>query len=238
MANEDLERLSTIFTGVLVVCALMVTGMVVRREIFPPARAGSGQPLPPLDVSARWSELTSKGHRIGPADAPIRVVVFSDFQCPFCASVQPTLREMRNRAASRIAILYRHFPLSAIHPFARQAAVAAACADAQQRFEPYHDRLFAEQDSIGVKPWAHFAKEAGVANLVTFESCVNQARLDADVERDLRLGQRLGVSGTPTFIVDGRMLRAAPTLKALEQLLKTDLSLTQLSRPRSVAVTP
>ncbi|HXT15253.1 MAG TPA: DsbA family protein [Gemmatimonadaceae bacterium] len=222
MPRSNFDRLSTAFTAVLVACALTVTGMMVRREFFPPVRAAAPVSLPPLDVSAQWDELTSHGTVIGSPSAPIRVVEFSDFQCPFCASVQSTLRTLRQRNPSRVAIVFRNYPLSNIHPFARQAATAAACANEQLRFEAYHDKLFAQQDSIGIKPWAQFAKEAGVPDLRAFETCVGRAPFDADVQRDVQLGQRIGVSGTPTIVVQGQMLRAAPTLETIEKMMAAE----------------
>lgn len=222
MPRSNLDRLSTAFTAVLVICALTVTSLMIRREFFQRSRAAAPAALPPLDVSAQWNELVSEGTVIGSPSAPIRIVEFSDFQCPFCASVQSTLRTLRERNPSRVAIVFRNYPLSSIHPFARQAATAAACANAQQRFEAYHDKLFAEQDSIGVKPWAQFAKDVGVPDLRAFETCVGRGRFDAAVQRDLQLGQRIGVTGTPTIVIQGEMLRAAPTLETLEHMMAAE----------------
>lgn len=199
-------------------CALVVTTIVVRGEYSRP-RPSAAAELPPLDVSQRWSEITAHGYRLGSDTAPIHVVEFSDFQCPFCAALQPQLRTVRAQYRGQISILYRNYPLSSIHPFAREAALASACANEQGRFEAFHDSLFAKQDSIGLKTWDGFAGEAGVPDLQKFRTCVSDRRFEPDVERDVRLGDRLGISGTPTLVINGRLLRGALTPDVIQKYI-------------------
>ena len=135
--------LSTATTVVLTLCALVLTGILVRREFFPGITATA-----PREVE-HWSQLASAGHTMGPANAPVRILEFSDFQCPYCARLQPTLQAIRAKYPDRVAVVYRHFPL-ADHPHAMQAALASECAAAQGRFERFHDILFAAPDSISL----------------------------------------------------------------------------------------
>lgn len=208
--------LSNLTSGVLVLCALVVTGAVVRRELFPAPAAGPD--LRPRRVS-NWAALTSAGQWLGNPNAPVRIVEFSDFQCPFCAKTHPVVEAVRRRHPGRVAVLYRHFPLDALHPYARQAAQASECAAAQGRFGEYSTALFAQQDSIGIKPWARFAAEAGVRDAAAFDRCVKDERVAARVERDARAGRETNVQVTPTLVINGTLRPGALTEAELERLV-------------------
>jgi protein-disulfide isomerase len=212
------SALSNLATGVLVVCAVAITALLVRREFFsaPPPRAAVTE----LRQLTDWAPLAEEGTRMGPADAPVQIVEFSDFQCPFCAVVQETLATVRARHPERVAVVYRHFPLDAIHPHARTAGAAAECAGEQGRFEPYHDLLFARQDSIGRTPWDRFAEEAGVPDLDAFRRCVDEGRHAERVDRDARVAAELELEATPTLIVNGAIFTGAPSEAELERLVQ------------------
>lgn len=192
-------------TGLLVVCAIVVSAAVVRREFFPAPAVAAQPDTEPRPVD-NWAEIAATGQRMGPVGAPVQIVEFSDFQCPFCATFSTTLRKVRAKYPDRVAVLYRHAPLDAIHPHARRAALAAECAGEQGRFEPYHDRLFAQQDSIGVKPWARFAAEAGVPDTAAFSQCVREERRMPNVARDADLARRTGIDVTPSIVIDGTLV--------------------------------
>ena len=211
------ELLSNLTTGVLVLCAVLITAAVVRREFFPPPAAAAGGPsLEPRRVeNAR--ELAEGGRLLGEADAPVRIVEFSDFQCPFCARMHPRLEALRRRHPDRVAIVYRHFPLDEIHPHARTAALAAECAGEQGRFAEMTSLLFARQDSIGVKPWAGFAAEAGVRDGAAFDACLRDGRHAAAVERDAALGRATRVEVTPTLVIGGTLYPGVLDSAALER---------------------
>ncbi|HEX6749149.1 MAG TPA: thioredoxin domain-containing protein [Longimicrobium sp.] len=210
--------LSNLATAVMVICALAVTGLLVRREFFaPPGRAGQPD-MRPRRVDD-WEALLAAGQWMGRRDAPVRIVEFSDFQCPFCARAQPALDAVRRRHPDRVAVLYRHFPLDAIHPHARPAAVASECAAAQGRFEQFANLLFARQDSLGVTPWARFAREAGVRDSAAFERCLADPRTMEAVDRDVRAAQETEVQVTPTLIVNGTLRPGALTEAELEELV-------------------
>jgi protein-disulfide isomerase len=203
-------------TGLLVVCALVVCAAVVRREFFP-APAVAAQPDTEPRPVQNGAEISAAGQRMGPVGAPVQIVEFSDFQCPFCATFSATLRAVRAKYPDRVAVLYRHAPLDAIHPHARRAALAAECAAEQGRFEPYHDRLFAQQDSIGVKPWARFAAEAGVPDTAAFSRCVRDERLMPNVARDADLAQKTGINVTPSIVIDGTLIPGTLSEAELEK---------------------
>lgn len=205
-----------VLTGALVACALVVTAAVVRREAFPPA--AQGPDLRPRAVG-NWAQLVSAGRWLGRSDAPVRIVEFSDFQCPFCARTHPVLEAVRRRHPGRVSVLYRHFPLDAIHPHARPAAIASECAGEQGRFGELAALLFAQQDSLGAKPWARFAVEAGVRDTAGFERCRRDARTLAAVDRDAKAGAATGIEVTPTLVINGMLRPGAITEAELDSLV-------------------
>jgi protein-disulfide isomerase len=150
-----------------------------------------------------WEPLARTGQRMGATPARLTIVEFSDFQCPFCAQARLMLRAALETHPG-VALAYHHFPLPG-HAYAFDAAVAAGCAADQGRFEAYHDQLFSNQDSIGVTGWDAFASRAGVADVERFRTCLEEEPARARVNRDRSAGARLGLGGTPTFIVNGRM---------------------------------
>ena len=142
----------------------------------------------------------------GPADAWVTIVAFSDFECPYCATVQPTLATVLPEFGGDVRLVFKHFPLS-IHRHARTAAVAAACAHAQGRFWEFHDLLFGEQAALfGAADFegalASVAARSGLDSTL-WESCRAAPGADAVVIEDMTLGVRVGVPGTPTFFVNG-----------------------------------
>jgi protein-disulfide isomerase len=208
--------LSNLATALMVCCAIAITAAVVRREFFAPPAAASQPDLTPRPVE-NWAELSSAGLWMDSAGAPVTIVEFSDFQCPFCATFSETLRRVRAKHPGRVAVLYRHYPIDQLHPHARAAGLAAECAGAQGVFEAYHDRLFAQQDSIGTKAWEAFAAEAGVPDAAEFTRCVREGRLAANVERDFALAEATGIRLTPTVIINGTLVPGALSEAELEK---------------------
>lgn len=202
-------------TAVLVMCAMTITALLVRRELLP-QRQRAPQPLtleavhgPPLGAM--------NGHSFGGKYPRLRIVEFSDFQCPFCASAVPTLRAIIGRDSESVAVVYRHLPLRAIHPFAYEAALASECAADQGRFESYHNLLFAKQDSIGHLSWSEFARRSKVGDAERFATCVRLREHRTDVERDIAAAVQAGINGTPTFIVNDTMISGTQVFQHLEQ---------------------
>ena len=212
--------LSSLATGVMVACALVVTAAVVRRDLLgtPPA-AAPGPDLRPRKVENWPALLAGGGQWMGRRDAPVRIVEFSDFQCPFCARAHPVLQAAIRRHPERVAVLYRHFPLDAIHPHARAAAVASECAAAQGRFEAFATLLFARQDALEARPWARFAREAGVPDSAAFARCLVSREAAARVDADARLGATTRIEVTPTLVIDGTLHPGLPTEAELEALI-------------------
>jgi protein-disulfide isomerase len=202
--------LSTAVTGILTVCAVIVTIAVVRREFF----HETTQQMEPRHVE-HWEDLASTGHLIGPSSAPIRIVVFSDFQCPFCRTLYFTLNELQARHPGQVAIVFRHFPVP-LHPQAFMAAAATECADRQGKFETYYRALFEHQDSIGFLRWERFALMAGIGDLSSFRECLGSPSVGDQISRDFMAARNIGSGGAPTIVVRDQMLSEALPLDLLE----------------------
>lgn len=185
-----------IVTAVLTLCAVTVTGLLVRREF---TERGVAAPVANRQAVSDWRRYAEEGRRAGPAEAAVTIVEFSDFQCPFCRSAAATLDSLREEYPRDVAIVYRHFP-SPRHLHAVAAAQASECAGAQGRFWEMHDALYAKQDSIGAVAWTGFASKAGIGDPDAFDACMRTA-LDQHeaLGNDTVAARRLRVDATPTL---------------------------------------
>ncbi|MCL4435571.1 MAG: DsbA family protein [Thaumarchaeota archaeon] len=154
---------------------------------------------------------------LGDLNAPVTIVEFSDFQCPFCASFfNETLPQIQKDYidTGRIRLVYKNFPITKIHPYAEKAAEAAECAKEQGKFWEYHDLLFGNQQAwISENATTTFEKYASTLklNITQFSSCLNTNKYSGEISKDLQDGQKAQVSGTPTFFINGiRVVGAQP----------------------------
>lgn len=166
----------------------------------------------------------------GAAEAPVTLVEFSDFHCPFCKRVQPTLMQLLERYPGKVRLVYRDFLIDSLHPQARRAAEAARCAHDQGKFWDYHDLLYAEAPRASPEDLGRYAAQVGLEP-PTFERCLSGGAHRTTVQRDLDEGIRLGVTGTPAFFVNGRPLSGAQPLEAFDRVIEEDLART--ARPSS-----
>jgi protein-disulfide isomerase len=170
-------------------------------------RASDGSRLPATDHP---TGLVPPGaHVFGDPAAPVTIVEFGDFECPYCHDAAPVLRAAVEESDGEVRLVFRHFPLFEVHPYALTAALAAEAAGVQGRFWEMHDLLFAHQDRLDDVGLAHWAGKAGVDGT----SVVGDAaqRYGDAVERDYLAGTALGVRGTPTLFVDGERYRGRVT---------------------------
>jgi len=157
----------------------------------------------------------------GPSGAPIELIEFSDFQCPFCQRANPTVEQVLKTYGDRIRFVYRHFPLSN-HPNAKPAAEASQCAAEQGKFWEYHDKLFANPSRLADGDLKQSAAELGL-DTAAFNKCVDTHKYAAHVASDLRAGEDAGVNGTPAFFVNGRMISGAQPFEAFKRLIDEEL---------------
>jgi protein-disulfide isomerase len=163
----------------------------------------------------------------GPETAPVTIVEFSEFQCPFCLKVSPIVKKIEEVYKGQVRTVWKHLPLS-IHQNAMDAALAAEAARNQGKFWEYHDKLFANQDRLEVESLKQYAHELQL-DLARFE----KDRLNLDnrkkVEADMAEARALGVSATPSFFINGRFIRGAQPFETLSKVI--DEELTKLSLP-------
>jgi protein-disulfide isomerase len=125
------------------------------------------------------------------------------------------LEVLRERYPTQVTVIYRHFPLTYSHPYALQAAIASECAAKEGHFKPYHDALFATADSLGTVGWSVLAVRAGIADTISFGSCVRGQQTIKIVQEDIRVGRSLGVRATPTFFINGKRVVGAITADSM-----------------------
>jgi protein-disulfide isomerase len=159
--------------------------------------------------------------RRGPAGAPVTIVEFSDYQCPYCKRAAPTVREVLNRYGDQVSLVFKDLPLS-IHPYAAKAAEAARCAGEQGRYWDYHDALFAAP-ALNEAILEELARSMGL-DTPRFQDCLASRRQRAAVEADARQAQELGISGTPAFLVNGILLSGAQPLEAFARIIDSELA--------------
>lgn len=158
----------------------------------------------------------------GPANAPVTIVEYSDFQCPYCAKVGETLQRITETYPDKVRIVFRDFPLP-MHPEAQPAAEAAKCAQEQGQFWPYHDKLFASQGQLGGESYKKFATELGL-DAQRFAACYDEGKYRQDVEIAARGGQQFGVTGTPAFFVNGRFFSGAIPFERFQAVIEEELA--------------
>jgi protein-disulfide isomerase len=146
----------------------------------------------------------------GPNDAPVKVVEFADFQCPFCKRSEEAVKAIREKYGNRVQLVFMDFPLT-FHPHAMPAANAARCAQAQGKFWEYHDSLFQDQAKLDAASLKATAKKLGL-DTGKFNACFDKNQYAPEIDKDVQEGHRLNVNGTPTFFIDGReLVGAQPT---------------------------
>lgn len=187
------EWLLNAATVVVTICAVAVAGLRLH-EWFNREKSST-----PTTTVTEWKDFAQYGHRDGPREARVVVVEFSDFQCPICRRSSYYIDSLRLRYPGDVATLFRHLPFK---EHSNSAAVAAECAARQGAFPAMRRALFDRAEEIGRVPWTTFAKEAKVADTVVFRSCMNEASVQAAIERDSLAGRQLGTTGTPTFLIN------------------------------------
>ena len=166
--------------------------------------------------------VEATGPARGPADARITVVMFADFECPYCAAGAETVEALRSNHRDALRVVYRDFPLE-LHERAIGAATAARCAGQQGAFWPMHDALYAQQEKLGPALYAEQARGLGLDG-VRFETCLADAEVAEAIERDAEAGRAAGVEATPAFFINGIRVSGAQPLSAFESIVSRELA--------------
>jgi protein-disulfide isomerase len=167
-------------------------------------------------------EVDPIGPSRGPSDAPVTIVEFSDFQCPYCSRAVPIVDALVERHPEDVRVVYRHLPLEQIHPRARDAAVAAGCAEDQGKFWVYHDGLFENPGKLSDEDLARLAGETGL-DTEAFAACYAARTPEARVDADIAAAKAAGLSSTPAFLVNGILLKGAQPVEAFERVIAQEL---------------
>jgi protein-disulfide isomerase len=168
-------------------------------------------------------EVEAIGPSKGPDDAIVTIIEFSDFQCPFCGRVVPTIDQVVAKYPTQVRFVYRNLPLNKIHPRAQAAAEAAACAANQGNFWDYHDLIFANNRAVSDEDLEHHASELGL-DMPAFRQCVQNRETQQIVEADLAAAESLRISGTPSFVINGIPLHGAQSLEAFSEVIDAEIA--------------
>jgi protein-disulfide isomerase len=199
-----------------------MVSLAVKNSFATRARPLSG-PTPPATI-ANWRSLANAPSRLGGQTAPTTLVVFSDFQCPYCRTLATRLHTVLGEHAGNVGVSFHHYPLMAKHDFAWPAALASECATAQGAFESFHDGVFANQDSLPTLKWSAVAAHAGVRDSAEFERCLKSERYAETVRRDMAIGDSIGLRATPAIIIDGVLYHGALPLEELRKRVNAALA--------------
>jgi protein-disulfide isomerase len=194
---------------------------VLAREGPPsPAPQAAAQPGRP-DPNRRYSINTQGSPTKGNANAKLAIVEFSDFQCPFCRRVEPTLTQIQREYGDKVRIVFKHMPLD-MHAKAPAAHAAAEAAHQQGKFWEMHDLIFGNQEAMSPEKYVEYAKQLNL-DVDRFQKDVASAQIKARIDADEQEAQKLGVTGTPSFFVNGRFLSGAQPFDAFKQLIDQEL---------------
>jgi protein-disulfide isomerase len=166
-------------------------------------------------------QVAAVGPTKGPSDAPITIVEFSDYECPFCVRAEPTVKDLLAKYPGKIKLVYRDYPLP-MHPKAPKAAEAAHCAGDQGKYWEMHDKLFTPGAKLELADLKAHAREVGVDG-AKFDRCLDSGEKAKDVEANKKAGDEAGVSGTPAFFINGRPIAGAQPLEAFTAIVDQEL---------------
>jgi protein-disulfide isomerase len=196
-----------------------------RREAFLQSLRSQAKVVVHLRApSAFWADVAVEGAPFrGLVTAPVTIVEFSDFHCQYCKQVQTSLAQLLSRYSDKVKLVYRNFPIDSLHPGARKAAEAAQCAKDEGKFWAYHDKLYASGPDASPEKLKALAEEVGL-DLSAFEACLSSGKYQAVVEKDIEEITRLGVTGTPAFFINGRLLSGTHPLERFVRAVEEELA--------------
>jgi protein-disulfide isomerase len=236
LKKSTLWKAGTFVFGVLFVISLFtggfgigsdgdsVTGNAARQPTTPPS--GGANPTIPTGVgTVNAKSLEDDDPFLGDEDAPLTIIEFSDFQCPFCKRARDdAIRQIEEEyvKTGKVKLVYRDFPLTSIHPLAQKAAEASECADDQGKFWEYHDLIFENQQSLSNSNLKVWAEQLGL-DTKEFNSCLDSGKHADEVRADTSAATGAGGRGTPFFIVGNQPLSGAQPFSAFQAAIEAQL---------------
>lgn len=196
------------------------SGQAARAAPTPAAAPSPAAPTPTVEVEI--GDAPTKGDD----DAPVTLIEFSDFQCPFCGRFySQTLDQIQEQYVDtgKVKFVYKHFPLDSIHPQATPAALAAECANEQGKFWEYHDLIFDNQQALGDASYKQWAAQLSLDE-GQFNECYDSQKYLEDVQSDLQQGSSAGIRGTPGFLLNGQLISGAQPFSVFQQAIEAALN--------------
>lgn len=214
--------IKTTLTAILIICAVIMTALVVRRELFLNNTPDS-KPEKILPDSL-WQIVSAYKPTYESKSAQVRLVEFFDYECPYCKRFNQVLDSILTKYPKDVSLIYRHFPLD-YHPRAYHAAIAAECAGEQGDFKTYHDMLFENQAQLAnnAMSWIALAQDAGVSDIERFRTCVIDERTRHRVNVDTALVHMVGVEEIPALVVNGAMYTGTMSVSELDIIIQKAL---------------
>lgn len=211
-ASPKREMVATIVMTAVITAAILIAGFI----IFNALKEGS------------WSMPNNTGNTPG-GDGTVTMYEYSDFECPFCGRAYPTVKQLKAQYGDQLVVVFKHFPLS-FHPNAQKASEASECARDQNKFDEYHDVLFENQDALTVTSLKKYARDLNL-DADQFNLCLDSGEKTALVKADMAEGQKLGVTGTPTFVINGESIVGAQPITAFQTIIDKALGGTPSDTP-------
>lgn len=226
-----IKKVNTLALLVGITLILTIVNVYVSLGLY--AKLGAGQPFgnlttttintagQPRKVQVSLDNAPTKGSD----NAPVTMLEFSDFQCPYCGSfVTGTLPQIEEKYINtgKVKLAFRNFPLS-FHKYAEKAAEAASCANSQGKFWEYHDKLYANQNALDIASLKQYAIDLGL-DVKKFNDCLDFNQTASIIQKDVSDGQAYGVGGTPDFFINGYELSGALPFSSFEQIIEQELS--------------
>lgn len=227
--TQDTQKFN--FKDLLVPGAIVIAGLIIGLAIIYTQNPSllsfkKGDNLVPDNPNKERIvevSVSEKDHIRGNPNAKITIVEFSDFQCPFCKLFHPTVKRILEEYPDQVRWVYKHFPLTMIHPEAQSAAEASECAWEQkgdEGFWQFSDLLFENQERLGRDLYLELAEKIGI-DKSKFEECLNSRRYKDKVEAQLNEGIVLGFGGTPTSFVNGQVVEGAVPYEELKKIVES-----------------
>lgn len=224
--------LSLIGLGILVIIVLLISQSSSSKmrladnskntfkdsQELPSDRKPSNNAAPAPSGAAIDFVIDDTDHVRGNINAPVTIVEYSDFQCPFCARFHNTMNQIMAEYPEDVRWVYRHFPIDSIHPLARELAEASECAADQGKFWEYNDEVYANQQGISGSSAVSFASNIGL-DMDKFNNCLDSGKYSEEVKADQSEGQSYGVTGTPGSFINGQALGGAAPYAQLKQMI-------------------
>lgn len=215
--------------GIMVGYVIWGRGATTTTAVAAPAGGQAAVQAPEAVVPTeepqyiRYDIPTEGFPSLGPDNAPITIVEFSDFQCPYCRRFhEDTYKQLLDAYPEQIRFVYRNLPLTSIHPDAMDAAIASLCANNQDAYWDYHNKLFSS-DALGEDVYIEYATDLAL-DVEQFTACLSSGEFDDFIQQDMDFSLNLGVQSTPTFFINGLAIVGAQPITAFQQIIDKELA--------------